>query len=138
MFLRSRRRGGRLPGLGLGMSVPANLRLSGDGLLGSLTGADVGINTLAVDRQPATITNTLIKTDLHLTLKILNDISTQVALHLEVGVHPQPQTTNLLVSKIPNPDIANDPNNLANVINNSPTHTININKKNLQPLLPKN
>src|SRR5947207_7644381 len=116
MFLRSRRRGRRPPGLGLGMSVLANLLLSGDGLLGSLTGAGVGMGALAVDRQPAAVTDALVGADLHLALDVLGDISAQVALHLEVGVHPRPQATDLLVGEVPDPGVAGDPGGLADVV----------------------
>src|SRR5438552_13089041 len=111
MFLRSRLRGRRPPGLGLAMLLlgerigpPGDglllLPAHADGLLGSLPGAGVGVGPLAVDGQAAPVPEPLVTADLHLPLDVLRDLAAQVALDLVVGLDELAQADDLVVGEV--------------------------------------
>src|SRR5690625_5641555 len=62
--------------------LAAGLLLAGDGALGALAGAGVGLGALAVHRQVAAVTQTLVAADLDLAADVGGDLAAQVTLEL--------------------------------------------------------
>src|SRR5919112_4105910 len=61
------------------------LLLAGDGALGALAGARVGLGALAADRQAHAVAATLVAADLDLAPDVGLDLTAEVTLDLEVG-----------------------------------------------------
>src|SRR5690554_1873890 len=64
----------------------AGLLLTGHGALGALTGTGVGLGALTVNRQAATVPQTLVGTDLHLAADVALHLTAQVTLDLVVAL----------------------------------------------------
>src|SRR5699024_10822907 len=62
--------------------LAAGLLLAGDGALGALAGAGVGLGALTVHRQVAAVTQTLVAADLDLAADVGGDLTAQVTLEL--------------------------------------------------------
>jgi hypothetical protein len=88
--------------LGLGHLL-LHLLLAGDGLLGALAGAGVGVGALAADGQALAVAEALVAADLHLALDVLLDLAAQVALDLEVLVDPGADAVDLFVGEVADP-----------------------------------
>src|SRR5688572_20571864 len=123
---RSRLRGRRPPGFGFAIRwtseaelrrpaqrrlrhcVPcrslAHLLLAGDGLLGALAGAGVGLGALAAHGKAAAVAEALPAADLHLPADVLLDLTPQVALDLEVLVDVGADLVHLFVGEVADPE----------------------------------
>src|SRR5215211_4551139 len=76
------------------------LLLAGNGLLGALAGAGVGVGALAAHGQPPAVPGPLVAADLDLALDVLLDLPAQVAFDLVVGVDPVPEADDLLLGQV--------------------------------------
>ena len=76
------------------------LLLAGDGALGTLAGARVGLGALTADREALTVAATLVAADLDLATDVGLDLTTEVTLDLEVGFDLVAELDQLLVTQL--------------------------------------
>src|SRR5205085_11058280 len=82
-----------------------NLLLTGDGLLGALAGAGVGMGPLATNGKAAAVTQALVAADLHLALDVLLDLAAQVTFDLEVVVDVGTKLVHFVVGEVTDPRV---------------------------------
>src|SRR2546426_7045985 len=141
MFLRSRRRGRRPPGLGFATAprfslVLPDLLLAGHGLLRALAGPGIGPGALAPHREAAPVAQTGVATDLHLALDVLGDFPAQVTLDLEVLVDPGAQPRHLFLGQIPDAGVSRDAGGAAHLLGARQADAVDVGEGDLEPLLP--
>src|SRR5690349_19019612 len=76
------------------------LLLSGDGALGALAGARIGLGPLAAHRQAATVAQALVAADLDLAADVGLHLAAQITLHLEVALDVVAQLGHLIVGQV--------------------------------------
>src|SRR6478735_8125824 len=75
------------------------LLLAGDGALGTLAGARVGLGALTADREAHAVAATLVAADLDLAADVRLDLTSEVTLDLEVGFDLVAKLDQLLVTE---------------------------------------
>lgn len=79
-----------------------------DGATRTLAGTCVRARALAVDRQAATVTQTLVAADLHLAADVGLDLATEVTLGLEIHVHVLAELDEVFLGKVAHTDVRVD------------------------------
>src|SRR5918993_542200 len=117
MFFFSLRRGLRAAVLGAAMCGSpescgaggglARLLLAGDGALGTLARAGVGLRALAAHREAATVADALVGADLDLAADVGGDLAAEVTLHL-VGLDVVAKGDELIVGQVLDANVGAD------------------------------
>ena len=84
------------------------LLLAGDGALGALAGARVGLGALTTDGQALTVPASLVAADLDLAADVRLDLTSEVTLDLEVGFDLVAKLDQLLVTERVDPGVRVD------------------------------
>src|SRR5207253_966909 len=113
----------------------AYLLLAGDGLLGTLAGAGVGMGALAVDRQAAAVADALVTADLDLALDVLGDVTPQVTLDLAVVIDVGAEAGDLFVGEIADARRGVDPGALADLPGRGAPDAEDVGERDLESLL---
>src|SRR5215207_1590689 len=111
------------------------LLLAGNGLLGALAGAGVGVGALAAHRQPPAVPDPLVAADLDLALDVLLDLAAQVALDLVVGVDPLPEADDLLLGQVADAGVGVHPSPLDRLDGPGAAEAEDVGKADLHPLV---
>src|SRR5918993_4502619 len=85
------------------------LLLAGDGALGALAGARVGLGALAADRKAHAVAATLVAADLDLATDVCLDLATEVTLDLEVAFDRVAELDQLFVPHLVHAHVRVDP-----------------------------
>src|SRR5690606_951881 len=115
----------------------ADLLLAGDGLLGTLAGAGVGVGALTPDRQAATVAQALVAADLHLALDVLVDLTTEVALDLVALFDHRSELGHLGVGQVPDAGGRVDPGGVADLLGRGATDAVDVGEGDDEALLPR-
>src|SRR3954451_18108991 len=83
-----------------GISRSLRLLLAGNGALGTLAGASVGLGALTADREALAVTATLVAADLDLATDVGLDLTTEVTLDLEVALDLVTELDQLFVTQL--------------------------------------
>src|ERR1700712_3786494 len=92
-----------------GISRSLRLLLAGNGALGTLAGASVGLGALTADRQALAVTAALRGADLDLAEDVGLDLATEVTLDLELGLDRVAQADELGVPQLVDAGVGADP-----------------------------
>src|SRR3979411_733541 len=111
------------------------LALHAHGLLGSLTGACIGVGPLAVHRQAAAVPEALVADDLDLALDDLALFAAQVALHRVLGVDVAAEPNDLVLGEVTDAGVAADHGAADDLLGPGGPDPIDIGQPDLKPLL---
>src|SRR5919107_2528630 len=107
------RSGRKASGKSAGITAPGRrslrLLLAGDGALGTLAGARVGLGALAADRKAHAVAATLVAADLDLAADVCLDLATEVTLDLVVGFDRVAELDQLFVTHLVHAEVRADP-----------------------------
>src|SRR4051794_25062513 len=92
-----------------GISRSLRLLLAGNGALGALAGASVGLGALTADRQALAVTAALVGADLDLAADVGLDLATEVTLDLEVALDLVAELDQLGVAQLVDAGVRVDP-----------------------------
>src|SRR4051795_1564061 len=92
-----------------GISRSLRLLLAGNGALGALAGASVGLGALTADRQALAVTAALVGADLDLAADVGLDLATEVTLDLEVALDLVAELDQLGVAQLVDARVRVDP-----------------------------
>src|SRR5829696_2989028 len=139
MFFFSRRRGFLAPDFFGGKSPVSlllrGLLLAGNGLLGALAGAGVGVGALAAHRQPPAVPDPLVAADLDLALDVLLDLAAQVALDLVMRVDPVAEADDLLLGQVTHAGVGVHPGALDGLDGPGAAEAEDVGEADLHPLV---
>src|SRR3954471_12785448 len=91
-----------------GISRSLRLLLAGNGALGTLAGASVGLGALSADRQALAVTATLVAADLDLATDVGLDLAAEVTLDLVLGLDRVAERDELGVAQLVDPQVGAD------------------------------
>src|SRR4029450_5452439 len=129
--------GATAPGrLGLGHLL-ADLLLAGDGLLGSLAGAGVGLGALAAHGQALAVPQALPRADLHLALDVLLHLAAQITLDLERGLDVGADAGDLVVGEVVHAGVGADVERPADLGGAGAADAEDVGERDLDPLLAR-
>src|SRR5207245_1172473 len=111
-----------------------HLLLAGNGLLGSLARAGVGMGALPVHGKTAAVANALVTADLDLALDVLGDVTPQVTLDLEVLVDVVAEPADLFVGEVTHPRVSVDAGGGAHLLRPRAADAEDVRQRDLQAL----
>src|SRR6476469_1907700 len=117
----------RLPGL----------LLAGDGALGALTGARIGLGPLATHRQAAAMPNALVAADLDLAADIGLHLAAQIALHLEVALDVVAQLSDLVVGQVLGAQVPADAGGFQDLLGAGTADAVDVGQRDLHALIAR-
>src|SRR5664280_3539926 len=111
--------------------------LAGDGALGALAGACVGLGALTANWQTATVTDALVAADLNLAADVGGHLTTEVTLDLEVACQVVAELDQILVTKVLDSSVGADTRLGQRLLSAGATHAEYIGKCDLDALLTR-
>src|SRR5918993_2371760 len=113
------------------------LLLAGDGALGALAGARVGLGALAADRKAHAVAATLVAADLDLAADVRLDLTSEVTLDLEVGFDLVAKLDQLLVTERVNPSVRVDSGGLEQLLGAGTADAVDVGECDLDALVAR-
>src|SRR5829696_6042371 len=113
------------------------LLLAGDGALGTLAGARVGLGALTADREALTVAATLVAADLDLAADVSLDLATEVTLDLEVGFDLVTELEQLFVSQLVHAEVGADPGGLQELLGAGTADAVDVGECDLDALVAR-
>src|ERR1022692_4954843 len=110
------------------------LLLAGHCLLPALAGTSVRLGALAVHRQPAPVTDSLVAPDFHLSADVGLHLAAQVPFYLVGGFDPVTEADKLVVPQFVDSCIAAHARRLQRLERAGPADPVNVRESDLQPL----
>src|SRR5918993_3051884 len=113
------------------------LLLAGDGALGTLAGARVGLGALAADRKAHAVAATLVAADLDLAADVRLDLTPEVTLDLEVGFDLVAKLDQLLVTERVDPGVRVDTGGSEQLLGAGTADAVDVGESDLDALVAR-
>src|SRR5687767_8241804 len=113
------------------------LLLAGDGALGTLAGARVGLGALTADREAHAVAATLVAADLDLATDVRLDLATEVTLDLEVRFDLVAELDQLLVAERVDSRVRVDPGRGEQLLGAGTADAVDVGESDLDALVAR-
>src|SRR6476661_8847406 len=113
------------------------LLLAGNGALGTLAGARVGLGALTADRKAHAVAATLVAADLDLAADVRLDLTSEVTLDLEVGFDLVAKLDQLLVTERVDPSVRVDTGGSEQLLGAGTADAVDVGESDLDALVAR-